>query len=155
MLGTPEGVLEKAGVNSFAFNWKEKDRDAELKRHLENLLQEITDQWSLDAALLALFTGTAAQQRLLAAACEWKAAALALNRPQIFKLLGQHAPLAMEDSESFEEVIARLEARAEELIDDLLGSVPSSDTEHGPVRHGFVDSEGELLTLAFGRETCW
>ena len=156
-LGTAEGVMNRAGINSLAFNWKNPDgEELFLKRQLEILLEECNLQWNLDPVLAVLYTsGTDGQKKLLAAAEEWKAAALCLLRPEIFKILGQHAPLDMEDSESFAAKTAELIARADELIDYLLGSVPSTTAIHGPVNHGFYDSDGDLLTLPITRKTNW
>ena len=154
--GTAEGVMIRAGLNSFAFNWQDDDDDADLKTQLEGLLQECNDQYNLDPSLAEIYAnGTDAQRRTLAAAEEWKAASLALYRPEIFKILGEHARLAMEDSDSFDNKIALLSARALELIDDLLGSVPSAETAHGRVSHGFKDSMGNLLYPQIGLETKW
>lgn len=152
-LGTAEGIVTKLGYNAFAFNWGEED---ELKQQLDGLIQEVSDQLMLDAGLAYFYSsGSAAQKRLLAAAEEWKGAYLALLRPAVFKLLGEHAPLAMEDSESFDRFLDRLLARSQELIEDLLGATPSTETALGPVSHGFKDPDGELYELPVTRLSRW
>lgn len=151
-LGTAERVINHVGVNSFAFNWEE---EPDLKLQLDLLIQEVHDQNMLDPGLAYFYAaGSPVHMNILAAIEEWKAAYLALLRPAVFKLLGQNAPLNMEDSEAFLNFMDRLLARAQELIDDLLGSTPSTEIGMGPITHGFKNPlTGEDYVLPITRLT--
>ncbi len=140
-LGRVESVLVKAGVNPRAWNWQDDD---DLVAEIESLISEIESEFRMDIGLANLYAGamTDDQGSVLAAAAEWKAAGYSLIRPQVFKLVGEHARLQFENAEEFNKVIDRLIARGNELVNAAIGNVEFLEAGTGPVTDGFYDPQG-------------
>lgn len=140
-LGRVQAVLDKCGVNTRAWNWS---AEADLVTHISLLLAEVEAEFRMDVQLQAVYAGPTDSDHLkvLAAAAEWKASGYALLRPQIFKLVGEHARLQFENAEEFNNVIDRLIARGNELVNAVIGNIEFLPAGTGHVSDGFFDPCG-------------
>lgn len=138
----PLDVLDEAGLRRESVALTE----AELGSLLARLCTDAMDAHRLDTRIDALYTGTrtAALERLLARAERLHAAAMLLRRPELLRVLGDHPPLLMEDSEEIAAAAERLMAQARALLTAVAEG--ATDAAYAGVRMSFTADDARTFT---------